>query len=411
MRTFVFVLIASILGLGVGYLRSSQEAAMFENVIGEDIDVDRLMTAPKDASKYLTDKPKTMTPSGEAIIVALPKVEVVGGRELNFGTMKQGTERSHNFVFKNVGYAPLKLEVLRSTCKCTLGTLEKSTLEPGEETNVKLTWRSEGVLNEFEQTATIGTNDDRQREVQLVIKGKIGKAYIYPDQVNLGEFSARESFSKTFDFYSCEETPLQIDAVWGNDNEKHVKISKEIRKLEPNEKPDMADARYVAKISIDVEPGMIAGPINTQVRLDVGPDRTPISIRCTGKCVSDLRIVAGSDFDEQMNTFNVGKYASSTGGSKAFFIAARHEEGKEVTLKLKKMVPENAAGSLQVTIGEPSKRTGTQTIFPVKLVIPEGANPITRGGTTPQNYIKLFFETNLEVGNEISLFLKLVVDE
>lgn len=410
MRTVVFAIIAAVLGVAVGYLRSNQDGARFEHIVGEDINMANLTAAERLVTAELGTAP-TMNKSGEAIMEAIPKVEVIGGRELNFGTMKQGTERNHAFQFKNTGNAPLTLKVLRSTCKCTIGTLEKSVLEPGETAGVKLTWRAEGVLNDFEQTATIETNDPRQLEVQLVIKGKIGKNYIFPDQISLGEFSARDTLTKEFDFFSCEETPLLIDALWGNSDETHVKISQEIRKVKPDEFPEYADARSVAHFKLEITPGMIAGPINTQVRLSVGAERTPISIRCTGKCVSDLRIVAGSDYDDKMNWFNVGKFASSEGGSKSFFIAARHEPDKEVTLKLKRITPENTEESFNVVIGEPSKKTNSQTIFPVKIVIPPGATPISRGGTTPQNYVKLFFETNLEVGNEISLFLKVIVDE
>lgn len=39
---------------------------------------------------------------------------------------------SHEFKFRNVGNGPLFLDMGGSTCKCTIGDLDKSVLKPGE---------------------------------------------------------------------------------------------------------------------------------------------------------------------------------------------------------------------------------------------------------------------------------------
>ena len=152
MRTFLIAFILSVLGGGLGYWRAASEHLRMRDVVGENLDLASLEKTSTDQDQL----DKTSHPSSGVVSADLiPKVEVIGGTELDFGTMKIGTERSHDFRIKNVGHAPLELSVLGSSCKCTIGSLEKSKLEPGEETKVMLTWRAEGILKDFSQTARL----------------------------------------------------------------------------------------------------------------------------------------------------------------------------------------------------------------------------------------------------------------
>ena len=70
----------------------------------------------------------------------LPRAEVVGGEQHDFGSMLRNAKGSHDFTIKNTGDEPLDLEVRATTCKCTLGELDNSQLQPGESTTVHMTW-------------------------------------------------------------------------------------------------------------------------------------------------------------------------------------------------------------------------------------------------------------------------------
>jgi hypothetical protein len=414
MKTIVFVFFAAILGSGFGYWRAASEAANNPHIIGEDIDLDSIKVASEAVERQSMKNqiPKNTATSGIISKLSIAKVEMPDGTSLDFGTMKRGSSRSHSFRFKNVGLAPLELTVKGSTCKCTIGSLEKSVLAPGEETQVGLKWTAEGNLSQFSQTATIGTNDPRQLEVQLSIHGKIGQSYVLePEELSFGEFSARDGLTKTFKLYSYEETPLWVNGFWADLDERRIKVTNEVRRLQPGEVPEHADARHVADFKVEVAPGLPAGPVNGQVRLDVGEtEKYPLSVRCTGKCVSDLRIVAGTDYNERANVFNAGIFVSEKGGEKLFWVAARNKDSKQIGLKLKKITPENLQGTFDVVIGEPT-RNPTQTLFPVRIQVPKGCREIARGGTSSDNYIKLFFETDQEEASEISLYMKLVVEK
>ncbi len=383
------------------------------DVIGDSIDLAPALDAENAALNQFNFNLKTTKSSGVAAPDSIPKVEVLGGNELDFGTMKVGTERSHAFRIKNAGKAPLALTVKGSTCKCTIGSLEKSELEPEEETQVTLTWKAEGILKDFAQTATIGTNDPRQLEVLLSIKGKIGRTYVLStEELSFGDFSARDSFTKNFQLFSSEESELIVSGHWADADQPRVAVESAIRKLDlaSNEFPDHADARYVADFKVIVSPGLPAGPLNGQVFIEVGPEKTPLALRCSGKCVSDLRIIPQTNYDAKYNTLSMGKFSSAEGGSKRFLIAARNPADRKVELKLKKIIPDSLKGSFEVEIGEPEENNA-QTLFPITVKIPKGTPAFNRGGTTSTNFIKLFFETNLDVSNEIAVNVKLVVEE
>ncbi len=408
MRTFFIAFILSILGGGVGYWRAKAEQYRVGDVIGENLDLASLAAASREVER--TNERLTES-TGVVSADSIPKVEVIEGTELDFGTMRIGTERSHHFRLKNAGQAPLELSVLGSTCKCTIGSLEKSSLLPGEETQVKLTWKAEGVLREFAQTAKIGTNDPRQTEVLLTIRGKIGRTYVVePEELNFGDFSARESFTKTFKLYSCEETELAVNAYWAETDQKLIKVDSSVRKLASNEVIEVADARYVADFTVNVSPGMPAGPMNGQVHIEAGPEKTPISVRCSGKCVSDLRIIAGLNYDRGTNSLSMGTFKSEDGGEKTFHIAARNATNQNIELKLKKILPESLKDYFDVEIGNPTQND-SQSLFRVTVKIPKGTPSFNRGGTTSSNYVKMYFGTNLELSSEISINVKLVVEE
>src|SRR5688572_1042832 len=61
----------------------------------------------------------------------VPRVQVEQPH-FNFGQMERGREKSHRFLVRNVGEAPLTLRVGPTSCKCTLSEVQSGALAPGE---------------------------------------------------------------------------------------------------------------------------------------------------------------------------------------------------------------------------------------------------------------------------------------
>ncbi len=407
MKPFILLLIGSIVGAACGWIQvtSIDPRKNRIEVIGSDMDEAQEQEIAKSGSASDEIEQTGVMPSN-----LLPKVEVIGSTDFDFGTMKRGTSREHEFTFKNAGDAPLKLVVLDSTCKCTVGSVDDQYIPPGETRPVKLTWKAEGILPEFAQTATIGTTDPRMREVKLTITGRIGMNYVLePDSLTLGEFSSRDTVERFFKLYSYEDTPLVCSGYWGDlDFSEKITVESEVEKLEIGSVPEHADARYVANYKLTIYPGMVSGPVNGQARLVVGPDEYPMSVPVTGRCVSDLRILAGPDYEEDMNIFNLGSYTSKEGGSKSLYISAISDQ-KDITLKVDRILPAEIADSIKITFGEPIV-TPKKTLFPTTISIEPGTAPIDRDGSNPGNFGKVYFRSNIENSAEISMYLRFKVD-
>jgi hypothetical protein len=90
----------------------------------------------------------------------------------DFGISDPLTRGSHQFVIRNVGQAPLRLETGKTSCKCTVGGLEKRELAPGEEGLVNLEWTTgRDIL--FSHYALIRTNDPERAELEFRVSGKV----------------------------------------------------------------------------------------------------------------------------------------------------------------------------------------------------------------------------------------------
>ena len=102
-----------------------------------------------------------------------PRAVVVNGERHDFGTMDRLAQGEHAFQIHNDGDAPLELQLGKTTCKCTLGELADSKLEPGQTTTVTLTWQVKTGEEMFEQNAEIITNDPHLNPILLIILGNV----------------------------------------------------------------------------------------------------------------------------------------------------------------------------------------------------------------------------------------------
>src|SRR4051812_37637118 len=84
----------------------------------------------------------------------------------NFGAIERDVKVRHSFHLTNVGKATLNLKAGVTTCtKCTIAELAKSSLEPGESTDVLVEYIPNAGQPKFRQIAPILTNDPDQPRV------------------------------------------------------------------------------------------------------------------------------------------------------------------------------------------------------------------------------------------------------
>ena len=400
MKTFIFVLVCLGTGFGLASYEFQRKISKITNVLGiGEIGQASEISGLPDAK-----------PSG--------KIEVVGGNEFDFGTMRKGTKRRHTFVFKNVGEAAVRVAYKSSTCKCTVGTLAANSLLPGEKTDVELEWLAEGALDQFAQTATITSDVVNQEEIKLTITGQIGQAFVFePAMGDIRDFMANEERLIEAKLYSFEEAELFIPTTrWGDiPTANRVEfIPGTVKRLEKGEVPKFADARYVMDFKIKLSKGFPPGILSTNmVFVTKQPDymseiKAPeetINFPIQGRAVSTLRVIAGPDYNEEKNIFSLGSAESKVGISKNFLLAVRNADGIDIKIKLDKVTPEEAAGIVKVTVGEPTV-SATQKIFKVTIEIPPGTPPVAYAGAFGKDFVKIVLETNVENASTFPMFIK-----
>ena len=91
----------------------------------------------------------------------------------DFGKMSPGKKASHNFVILNNGNAPLQIKDVRPSCGCTVATLPKSKLEPGENTFIEIAFNSSGMLGNVHKSITLLSDDPVNPKVELTFGASI----------------------------------------------------------------------------------------------------------------------------------------------------------------------------------------------------------------------------------------------
>ncbi len=79
----------------------------------------------------------------------------------NFGEVKSGSTVTYNFVIKNEGKNKLIIRKVKASCGCTATKPGKKELNPGEETELKVSFNTRGRNGKQHKTVTVITNDPK----------------------------------------------------------------------------------------------------------------------------------------------------------------------------------------------------------------------------------------------------------
>ena len=101
-----------------------------------------------------------------------PKISVLHPYH-NFGDIIQGEKVTHNFTITNSGGDLLTISDVKASCGCTAAVPEKNELKPGESTQVKVEFNSQGRRGDQVKYVYIRTNDEKNPEVKLRITGTV----------------------------------------------------------------------------------------------------------------------------------------------------------------------------------------------------------------------------------------------
>lgn len=342
----------------------------------------------------------------------LPKLVIDGGTEFDFGTMMHGETQSHEFIFRNIGDGPLNLEMGTSTCKCTVGKLDSSILQPGEEAPVKLTWTAQSILENFSQSATIRTNDPVRSEIKLEVRGFITLSFVVePEELQLGGVPVTEGAKRSFYIFNFLDEKIKLqDVQWADPlRTEYINLHHERIEMDPEKYPKHASAVALHRLDLEIKPGFPMGPFNSTIHLatDRGDDLGYIDIPVSGNVTGELSLVGGTSFNTKNNILSMGSVDSDKGASVSVLLGIQGENRDQIIPEIANV---DAGGALEVTIGEP-KSVGKRRMYPIRFDVPKGAPAVYYPGSSKESFAKVLLKTNHEVSQELTIYVKLIVTD
>ncbi|QDU79924.1 hypothetical protein Pla110_16440 [Polystyrenella longa] len=180
--------------------------------------------------------------------------------DFDFGSQARYETGRHKFKIYNKGEAPLELTQGDSSCKCTIGSLDKNVVAPGEFTEVELEWTPESVStagssDKFRQYAVVYTNDPDRPEIGFNITGFVYMLFeIIPEKEwPLGEMTMTQTKTVTGRITSLLD-PFKIESI---------ETTSEFITAEPRQLTDeelkLFEIKNGYEISVTVQPGFNYG--------------------------------------------------------------------------------------------------------------------------------------------------------
>jgi hypothetical protein len=385
MRIFTIVAVSAIVGILVG------GAIAYVEVLTEG-----------DATRSLVSNPlaHAPAPSGDA-----PRVQVDEPHH-HFGTMERGRTKSHRFEVKNVGNAPLRLQVGQTSCKCTLGEVTGDAIPPGGSTHVDLEWSAKSDSGPFRQTATIHTNDPLQSQLELTIEGEVVEAAgVYPTDFVFDKVAAGESKSAEVYVMALLQDEIEVSEAELSDPASRDKFDVRIEPVERELLPN-PNAKGGVKITLTAKPGLPIGRFDQWLSLRTNlKDGDKLEIPVIGRVVGDISVY-GVGWNEELGALVLGRVKSSEGERTKVNVVVRGADAANVKFDIKSVDPPE----LKVTIGEPKRLNDVLMHVPVEIEVPPGTRPMVRLDTAQGEAARIVLNTTHPKIEELVLGVRFAVE-
>lgn len=168
-----------------------------------------------------------------ALLVALPAWAApavnIPRLEYDFGTVFQGENVRHNFVFTNTGDTPLNVEKVSSSCGCTAALASAKVLAPGESGEIQASFDSTRFRGAIKKVVYLYTNDPARSMIQFTIKGTVQEELaLEPQVVNFGPVAPKRTVRSTVSLVNLGKREVRLDALETTAPELAARLSAEV---------------------------------------------------------------------------------------------------------------------------------------------------------------------------------------
>ncbi len=221
----------------------------------------------------------------------LPKV-VVPESKFDYGKVVAGTKVEHDFLLKNVGTAPLKIEQVHTSCGCTAAVLDSATIAPGGETKVRTTFDTTGFEGKKIKTIRLYSNDPQNSSFLFSLEGTVrSEVIIEPTRVFFGDVvkgSGKTIFANILVLRGAAKTTEDSEQATTSASEKR---SKEIQITEATSKSPFLDVSLESAETQQSDQFVSKRlKVTLKENTPVGPFRERIVVRTTSGVVPVINV-------------------------------------------------------------------------------------------------------------------------
>ena len=359
-------------------------------------------------------------------------VEMLDDTDFDFGVMGPGEEGTKIFRVRNVGESNLTLRVGATTCKCTLGELEKSALGPGDETEITLTWKVKENSREFSQSAQIITNDPTSPAITLKIHGRVISDFeVVPEKWTFTDVATGESFEVSGEIYNYSGSAIEPGKLEFTSQDMTALAEFSVQRIPEDEIDELRKGaiegfRVTAKVAAGMRQGAVSqnllfgfhtidgdGRSETDIQENPGEENAAIvagkdevdeddaaekpdsiiPIATKGRIVGPLSMLESSKLRGRAGggyQYSFGRIPKDGSLTATAFVVLKGKERENTTLTVGEVSPK---GMVQASFGAPKVR-GSMVLYPLTIQLTPGDNPVDRLGKNQDDYGKVWIESD-----------------
>lgn len=333
------------------------------------------------------------------------KVEVPEST-FNFGKMERGSTLSHAFKILNVGGRPLQLEVTSTTCKCTVGDLEKNEIPPNGETDVLLEWTAKTTAGPFRHGASLWSSDPKNTRIELTVEGDVVESSsIIPAELFFGNVMVGKTSEAHVYVSSNVQQEVKVLDYKFSDEELAERFDVQITPVDQSELPN-PEAVGGVKVAATYQGGTAIGQFRGWLELTTNLERSPkLNVMVAGSIVGDISIF-GPGWVPRLGLLKIGSVRQSKGKEVRLNLAIRGDLAQSTQLEVAHSDPPE----LKATLGESRLINDKLVHMPLVIELPKGTPPMVRTGEPASSDAKIVLKSNNPQASEVHLRVQFTVE-
>lgn len=330
------------------------------------------------------------------------RVVVEGGDDYDFGVMELGDTRSHVFRIRNNSEKPVKLTIVDTTCKCTVGSLPKESIPPGEVGEVTLEWTAKVYAPDFRQSATLQSDDEVEQLISLSVHGDVLEVvHAEPMTVTFPDVVFGGTRSQEITIVAYDSADLSVESVEWLDPGLAAFFDLQWSPMAAEKL--VGDPKPLAGLvgSLVLKPGMPMGPFREELTLKLqGAKPRVIGIPVEGRIISDVAIFGGGYRDDK-GILELGVIPQGEGIERRLRITVKGEHRENFMIEEVTTDPSNvllAAVKEDTSVKNPNVRT-----FLLDVKLAADAKPMSLMGIQGRRAGKIVISTNHPVAKVLNI--------